>query len=389
MILREAQLVPTRDVTRYAWDGLRRFQNVQFVEEQIRTLQLLDHTHRQNIRKQATQIRYVLTQAEEYFNASLSVSLATKPTLLYYSIMSLAIAEILLKQSGDSSLDRAREQHRHHGLDFVAANERDDQQLINIKAAALSLSAKPTTRKAGERMGTFELWHRSCRNTPICGMFHVREPGGWRNSFGCGITYPDERLPLIPNRGITFYECLCALPGMYDFILQYGLIPELVRGVSTMNMPFGPQGKIFHRLVINPSPQDEVNLFFDEGIKVRAEEVDRINHTKFSEGGVLDYEFDPIQSSPDAFLDMPQSAMWTKSDIRFWPKIRPLNEFAYIYLSLFILGNYARYYPDKWLLHIDQHSPLVSATEELVNIIERRMVLLSYSGNVACLLGAR
>jgi hypothetical protein len=36
----------------------------------------------------------MLFQAKEYFDASGAVTLATKPNLLYYSIMSLAIAEI-------------------------------------------------------------------------------------------------------------------------------------------------------------------------------------------------------------------------------------------------------------------------------------------------------
>jgi hypothetical protein len=116
MILDTATLVQTGDISRFAWAGLARFQNVAFVTEQICRTHDLGRSKGQNIRKQAHQIRYCLIQAKEYFDAANSVTLATKPNLLYYSTMSLALAEILFKQTGESSLDRARSDHRHHGL---------------------------------------------------------------------------------------------------------------------------------------------------------------------------------------------------------------------------------------------------------------------------------
>ena len=101
-----------------SWASLQRFQNTAYVAERIAALHDLKPSQMQNAKKQARQLRYCLMQAKEYYRASTAVSLATRPILLYYSIMSLALAEILLKSTGDSSLDRAREQHRHHGLTF-------------------------------------------------------------------------------------------------------------------------------------------------------------------------------------------------------------------------------------------------------------------------------
>jgi hypothetical protein len=273
MILNAASLVRGRDISRFAWAGLRRFQNVPFVEQQILTLHALDKKQRQNAQKQAKQIRYTLIQAEEYFAASGSVSLATKPTLLYYSIMSLAMAEVLLKQTGESSLDRAREQHRHHGLEFRVR----DGLKSNFQAMTSSLVARPSVRTGtGGRFGTFELWHRSCREAPLCGMAATRQLGGAAHSFTAMMTGLDERLPLVPDSGISFYECLCALPGMMDFVESYGLVPNLVRGILTSNRPHPYQGQTSYMLVIHPGHQDQVDAFF-HNIKVRVDEIDRID----------------------------------------------------------------------------------------------------------------
>ena len=110
-----------------------------------------------------------MIQAKEYFDASLSVTLATKPVLLYYSTMILALGEILLKQDGMSSLDAARGENAHHGLELrIDPKASDSRDLGSLQSVAGRLRAVPPCRK-GKRFGTFELWHRSIRETPLAG----------------------------------------------------------------------------------------------------------------------------------------------------------------------------------------------------------------------------
>jgi hypothetical protein len=136
--------------------------------------------YRQDVHKQETQLRYCLIQANEYFAAANSVTLVTKPVLLYYSIMSLVLAEILFKQDGMSSLDEAREQNKHHGLIFQF--NRANREYKPLSEAASELVAVPHEIK-GKRIGTFELWHRSCRETPICGLITTQLPTGTQTNF--------------------------------------------------------------------------------------------------------------------------------------------------------------------------------------------------------------
>src|ERR1700682_120085 len=111
MIITNTKSVLTRDLLGFGWANLRRFHDVAYVEGVLEQLHSIPKKHRQNARKQARQIRLCLMQAREYADAAEAVSLVTKPTLYYYSLMSLALAEILLKQPGDSSLDMMREKN--------------------------------------------------------------------------------------------------------------------------------------------------------------------------------------------------------------------------------------------------------------------------------------
>jgi hypothetical protein len=162
MIVQTARKVRTSDPSAFAWAGLRRFQNVDLVANRLAELHGVPPTWRDHVRKQAQQLRYCLIQAREYFSAARSVSIATKPNLLYYGTMSLALAEILFKQSGDSSLDKARSEHRHHGLSMTAGGV---PRGANLELSASHIRAVPLNVD-GRRKGTFELWHQSSREHP-------------------------------------------------------------------------------------------------------------------------------------------------------------------------------------------------------------------------------
>jgi hypothetical protein len=206
MIIKKASLIPSDNLPKTCWAGIRRFHNVSFVFECIRELHSIPKKQEANARKQAEQIRYCLIQAKEYFDASLAVTLATKPVLLYYSIMSLALAEILLKQDGMSSLDKARGEHAHHGLELRIdpSNKEHDLELHSLRSTAGSLRAVPPSRN-GKRFGTFELWHRSSRELPLCGEVGDRRSGSIVTS-PCQVIFGPADTPMRPlaAQGIVF-----------------------------------------------------------------------------------------------------------------------------------------------------------------------------------------
>ncbi len=200
MIIPRVRQVRTSEPAAFAWAGLRKFQNVDLVTDTLNSLHDVPARYRDNVKKQAEQLRYCLIQAREYFVAATTVSTATKPNLLYYGAMSLALAEILFKQSGDSSLDRARDEHKHHGLSMTVGGVPRGAHLCTSSS---SLRASPV-EIGGKRKGTFELWHRTSREAPVPGpLKRMYEEGTSTTSFEIIFGAIDKPYSPIPKSGFS------------------------------------------------------------------------------------------------------------------------------------------------------------------------------------------
>jgi hypothetical protein len=277
----------------------------------------------------------------------------------------------LLKQDGDSSLDRAREQHRHHGLTFEFAST-GSQALPLAKHASL-LRARPAiypVNEVLERFGTFELWHRSCRALPLVGMLNDYTQNVHLTRFQTLLTQDDKRLPLLQRSGITLLECLSSLPRMRHLVNDYGIVPDMVR--ATLTATHRPGTPPMTQIIIQPTNQEKVDQFLDN-MQFNANSGDQVNLQYLPNGGIItlhgDYGHCRIQHG---------LALDTKNTY-FWPKAQPLNEFGMMYVALYISGNYARYYPDFWIRDVETHAALALAVEELIHVAEKTMALLTLS----------
>ncbi len=351
--------------------NLRRYQNAQYVEAYISNLHGLHRSDRQNARKQAKQIRLCLVQAEEYYGAAKSVSLVTKPVLLYYSVMNLALAEILLKQTGESSLDRARDEHAHHGLTFHLTPY--SKIAPDVGSLAHSLRARPHIGPGGMRVGTFELWHRSARHLPLGGELTVEHTGAVQIADCMWGTPEDVRLPLLPTGGISLLDCLAHVPGMYDILPLYSLSSRIIRGRYRARTDQS-RNRLINELIIHPGLAQALDEFC-ENFKVY--EPNRLNVNELSSGMICSWI--TTQLGPHVVAKIPEGAMWTREEIRFWPSDPPLNEFGFFYVALHILSNYARYYPDLWMKEVEESSELTILVETLLSLAEIRMPLLTLS----------
>jgi hypothetical protein len=375
MIIQIAKAINTQNVAEFAWAGLRRFQNVQFVQNHIIALHKLEKKDHKYAKKQAEQIRYCLIQAREYYDAANAVSLATKPNLLYYCVMSLVLAEILLKQTGDSSLDRARKEHRHHGLELRLRSVPGN--LDDLTDISSSMTAIPLMHADGTGFGTFELWHRSCRELPLAGNKTDTLPSGTASSYSALLIPNDERLPRIPNEGVDLGNCFRSLPGMMDFLRSHGISSGVVRGKVTCQQNSTPPDFLSNFTVtIHPGERGAVDSFF-ENVYFSPDAVDRVNFVEISSGGII--KWTEGVTTGRGIRQLPNGSNINQDEFHCWPTPQPLNEFGYIYLSLFIMGNYARYYPDKWLKDVEQNSFLALAVEELIRNVESRMAILALS----------
>ncbi|UVE65269.1 YaaC family protein [Burkholderia pyrrocinia] len=369
MIITQHRTFRTADIGKYAWDRLAHFQNVEAVTREIMELHHLPERHRANARKQATQLRQCLMQAREYYDAARAVSLATRPVLLYYSAMSLALAEVLMKQSADSRLEKLRELHGCHGLQLSIASSVSPGDDLEVAMAALR--AKPQTAPDGSARGTFEVWRRSSRELPIVGRYTQTHAtvGMATSGIRALMAGSDVEPDAYPANGLSLLDVLQGLPQMVEILATYGIRPELVR--STCTAIFGTENQDpTLSIIVHPSLPSAMNNFMDL-VQFAPRGLHRIDIAEYPNGIHLQ-----IPLADDVPGHFPWSICTDVGNTWFSSRREFLNEFGLIYVALHIAGNFARYYPDKWLAHIDVSSPLALTIDRLTDVVFERVPLL-------------
>ena len=155
--------VTTPDVQREIWRRLREFANPEFAVDAISAIHgaPADNHIASGYKKQAQQIRACVLQASEYFAAARSTSLVTSPNHIYYGLVSLASAVMLLLGDGKKSFDYLRkgDSNKHHGLEF--------SQSSSVADAKRGLGLLEHSRVRVRRMGTFETGTKYCLFAPL------------------------------------------------------------------------------------------------------------------------------------------------------------------------------------------------------------------------------
>ncbi|MDN7910147.1 YaaC family protein [Burkholderia cepacia] len=369
MLITYSRTFKTADVGKYAWGRLAHFQNVEAVTREIMELHRLPERHRTNARRQATQLRQCLMQAREYYEAARAVSLATRPVLLYYSAMSLALAEVLMKQSADSRLEKLREFHGCHGLQLSMANTVAPGDELEIAIAALR--AKPQTAPDGSARGTFEVWRRSSRELPIIGRYTQTHPtvGMTTSGIRALMSGTDVEPDPYPINGLSLLDILQGLPQMAEILTTYGIKPKLVR--STCEAMFGAENQDpILSIIVHPSLPDAMTDFMNL-VRFAPRGLHRIEIAEYPSGVHL-----KIPLTDDVAGHLPWSICTDVANTWFSSRNEFLNEFGLLYVALHIAGNFARYYPDKWLAHIEVSSPLALVIDRLTDVAFERVPLL-------------
>jgi hypothetical protein len=373
VIINSASKFSASDVSRYAWDHLALFLNVRYVTDYIVQIHELPKTHRDNARRQAQQIRYCLIQAQEYFNASVNASMATRPALLYYCAMSLALSEVLLKQSGDSRLERLREQHNGHGLVMSVVGSLKPTD--TLRQAASSLLAKQQVSD-GRHWGTFEVWKRSSRETPLCGELTTYLDGMMQTTTGYRALMMGRDVPPPPlnAHGISLMDCFRRRPGMATRLAQLSEGIELVRAKASGELRNKNVAQL--QLTVQPGNQEMIDRFAECIVCYPHAVNSSMNQLVFPSGFILTAD---ISNGVEQLVEMPFSIVTDTQTVYFSCTRESLNEFGIMYVALHICGNLARYFPDKWLLHIDERSSLCLAVETLLQVCTERLPLMALS----------
>jgi len=370
MIIPNANILETNDVGKYAWRHLAQYTNIDFTTKLICILHQLGSKQKCNARKQAEQLKFCIIQAREYFDSSKSVSLATKPLLLYYCVMSLALVEILLKQDGNSRLSALRENHNCHGLTLILNSDPDPTADLNSSSS--QLIAKPQIDSKNNPKGTFEVWRRSARKYPVGG-YQTQWYASANSKTYMALLSPEDLPPkILSTGGISLRSCLINLPYMGDTLSRWGARLEMVRATVSRNLRYNGLYPV-DTISVHPNYPDILDKFYSL-CQVHPDLCGSISINELPSGSIINWEH--TQNLPMKF---PNSTCINSESIYFTCSEENMNEFGYLYIALHILGNFARYYPDLWMKHIELNSPLSNAADNLCDFAMERLPLLSLS----------
>lgn len=374
MIVSSIRVISEREDDRFAWSALSTFHNVSFGREAITAAHGLDKLESKNAKKQAEQLRFCLLQAKEYFRAARAVTSAARPTLLYYGVMSLALAQMLFAGDGESSLDFARGQHAHHGLDFRL--ESSPSSVTSLASSAAMIRAAPLIKANGDRFGTFELWHRVSRECPMAGKLTVRHDSGAGTEQVVAMAVArDERMESLEPRGVTLLECFKYVPGMRDYMMTRGVSTGLGRGVISLDRN-AAQNTACSQIIFHPGDEKLQNEVY-ERFSYEPRSVEELEIVTLPGGCIVKQTWNDDYKHGGGIF--PNSFQERSNEIFFCSNNQALNEFGMLYTGIFILGNYARYFPDYWMKDVEGSSPLALSSERFMDIVEARAPLLTAS----------
>ena len=371
MIIQAVRKISRDNVPRFCWRQLAQFQNIGQTAEAIIKLHGLKPDQFDNARNQAREIKSCLAQAREYYDAAASVSLATQPVLLYYAVMSMALAEILFKQSGDSRLAMLRAEHNCHGLDFRVTGKVTPKQTLT--QVARLLVAKAQVMADGPR-GTFEVWRRSHREFPVSGVMMTIFPNMTTSeTFQILLGAADEPPKRLPPRGVSLLDCVAPLPYLSDSLSHRGAGIDTVRAIIVARKEPNAENPTTS-IIIQPTPEDVLDRLNERVICAPAS-VNGVEFREVTQGYAIDLL--PVRFKESMYF--PQAICMSDRHIHFNCGDLDYGEFGLLYLALHICGNFSRYYPDLWLRQIEENSPLALTIEELCSHAFERLPLLVLS----------
>jgi hypothetical protein len=265
-----------------------------------------------------------------------------------------------------------RQHHNCHGLRLaVAANPKPTDTLSD---AANKLLAKVQTDETGQPKGTFEVWRRSAREYPIGG-YHVTELGSVSHKgYRLLLRSFDDPPPILDKQGLSLAACFANLPYMRDVLNQLGAEFDMVRATFSSKQT-GATGHSTLTMILHPTSIPMLDKF-GSLVKVHAGAVNYLDINEFAGGYMVS---ETLRPDYPGVLIWPHATCLTDEDVFFSCSKHNLGEFGYIYAALHICGNFARYFPDLWLKHIEVSSPLAMAIDELCSHATERIPLLCLS----------
>lgn len=367
--------ITTPDVHRETWRRLREFANPEFATEVIASIHGAAKTNRTSAdyRKQAEQVRAAILQASEYFDAARTSSLVTSPNHVYYGLVSLASAVMLLLGDGEASFDFLRKEaaNRHHGLEF--------SQAFSASDARRGLALLERSRVRVSSRGHFANWYcRLPRRTPLVGLRRVHGDNHILSTWDTVGFDEWARHEELCGTSRSTLDAIMFLPDLAGDLFRYGVNTPHSRISQEMDIhEKAKQLRMQWRIHDAGSSENLFRLL--EGFEatlacahqldcvMQGERGARVTHT-------ISLEL-PGPGAPT--MRWPTSRDTLDGRRYLYAAIVGTPEFVDFYLAAFALSNLSRYYPDLWFACLESHCKAAQLLDRWVAVALQKCPLLA------------
>lgn len=364
--------IVTDNIYRETWRRLLEYANVELTVDQIENRHgpANDKSLKANYVKQAEQVRVSILQAKEYFEAASQSSLFTSPNHLYYGMVAIASAMMLVLGDGTRSLDflRRNPKNSHHGLVFSTASTSGDC------STGLALLAK--THAEITQFGHFANWYSTLPNRGTnLGLFEHIQEGSKRTSLmviGGYDTTPIEQLIGVKK---SIIDVMKSFPDLQRDLARYGV-----------GVPFSRSS---HTQVLQNGQMSDTWLIHGARSPADLEEI--LNHFSCSSRHISNFT---ANFEPNAIGGIVRFVHPTNEPFKIsWPTTREtldntsisfgieLNTLEIVdsYLVGYQLSMLSRYFPDLWISCLESHCKASKLIEQAVGVLLKKFPLLALS----------
>jgi hypothetical protein len=402
MAIAKINVIASDTPTRQVWRYLRYFLDNDCTAGFIRRFHnLKEGEQTQNVHKQACHVAFAIRQAEEYFAAADRSSLATRPTLQYYGLVSLSKALTLLRLDGSYSFDalRTADRHNHHGLEFDRSKlsrlgaTNSLEELLSLLICTpyrkvLRGAAESKTATNREPWGHFALFMRSLVPAAVA-IAQKNQIEGQPTSLEDYHAAACANIPSVEDVFDRMFNCaslIKTLPDLFEPLRECGINPGLRRGkaaiyndvkhiIDSDGTSHLSLQKLSHTFAIDAgSIEAKVALvkFYQQKnpaieviADIGAQTVLRISKSRVEgeEGYSLGYYPDLVDSMLDQLFFILDPASY-------------LPESVSMFCTVFCFGMLARYFPDVWMNLLDRNVRFTELSNTLFEIVHRKFPLL-------------
>jgi len=366
----------TQNVDSEAWRRILEFANEDWAMDCIikRHGEPLDESTRSNYRKQASQIRVCILQGNEYFAAARSASIITSPNHLYYGMVSLCSAIMLLNGTGECSLDwlRRNRKNRNHGLDFSTD--------ASAKTCAKGLSILEATRVTVSSRGHFLNWYSTLRRDCLVYATVTRIQGNRRNINKEAVGSEIISTPVeIVDKTFNLVQLIRVLPDMMFDARRYGVAMACSR-VNYEIFYFLDGGHHEHRWRIHGAG---TRIFLEKILAYFAGPPNIAHLWKISDAEQSDtciVSINHPHSNPPVHFKFPTIRETLNNDqIAYATDAIGTPELADAYMLCFALSMLSRYYPDLWIKCIESRCRGAQLIDYVLYVLLQKFPVLALS----------